>query len=179
MTIDDLIRAALDRAAAVAPDPQRIHANLAGRMRRFHRRRMLLAVAGGMAVVLAAAAGILGWHLRPAEYTLATRPIGCHVSIFFQPDATPEQIQGSGAGLARMPEVIQFAYESKNQAYENFKEMFKDAPDLVASVHPDTLPSAYRITVRDLAAARIVIARFQSSPGVSDVVEHDCRLRTR
>ena len=62
------------------------------------------------------------------------------VSIYLKKDIKEEEKSALEAAIKEDPLVKSYFYESKAQAYENFKTMFRDAPDLVNSVKPDTLP---------------------------------------
>lgn len=59
-------------------------------------------------------------------------------------------------------------YESQQEAYEHFKEQFKDNP-LVAGTRPDQLKASYRVRLKDPAQYSQVTSAFQGSPGVEKV----------
>ena len=71
------------------------------------------------------------------------------VSVFLAPKISPEQRESIGQQLRGQPVVERVFYESKQQAYERFKEQFKDSPDMVRNVSPDVLPESYRVKLRD------------------------------
>jgi cell division transport system permease protein len=69
--------------------------------------------------------------------------------VFLAPKISPEQRESIGQQLRGQPVVERVFYESKQQAYERFKEQFKDSPDMVRNVSPDVLPESYRVKLRD------------------------------
>jgi cell division transport system permease protein len=84
-------------------------------------------------------------------------------------EVTQEQREQIGKDLASTPQVEKVFYESKQQAYERFKEQFKDSPDLVANVSPDALPESYRVKLKDPRQFEVVASAFQDRPGVDTV----------
>lgn len=84
-------------------------------------------------------------------------------------EVTQDQRTQIGKDLAAMPQVEKVYYESKQQAYQRFKEQFKDSPDLVANVSPDALPESYRVKLHDPKQFDVVASAFQDRPGVDTV----------
>ncbi|WP_030155308.1 permease-like cell division protein FtsX [Glycomyces sp. NRRL B-16210] len=91
------------------------------------------------------------------------------VVVYLQRDVTEEVTAQIEAELKESPYVETVKYESKEQAYERFKETFKDTPDLVKSVDAEVLPSAFRIKMVDIADAPKLQAEFQDREGVYQV----------
>ena len=56
------------------------------------------------------------------------------------PDATPDQADAVGRELEANPDVKDVKFVDKQQAYEEFKLLFRDSPELVDTVTPDILP---------------------------------------
>ncbi len=71
--------------------------------------------------------------------------------------------------LRATPQVENVFYESKQQAYERFKQQFKDSPDLVDNVSADALPESFRVKLKDPEQFDIVATAFQDEPGVDQV----------
>jgi cell division protein FtsX len=76
-------------------------------------------------------------RLDPPEYTY-------NVAIFLRADVTVAQREALKAALDGVDVPGGVRYESREEAYENFKELYKDEPELVESVRPDTLPESFR-----------------------------------
>jgi cell division transport system permease protein len=71
--------------------------------------------------------------------------------------------------LAETPQVQKVYYESQSEAYERFKDQFKDSPDLVANVSPDALPESFRVKLKDPEQFEVVSSAFTDRPGVDSV----------
>jgi cell division transport system permease protein len=91
---------------------------------------------------------------------------------------TEEQRREIGADLRAMPEVQTVYYESQAEAYEQFREQFKDSPDLVENVTADALPESYRVKLRDPTQFSVVAAAFQDRPGVEEVQDQKALLES-
>ncbi|NUQ91222.1 MAG: ABC transporter permease [Glycomyces artemisiae] len=63
----------------------------------------------------------------------------------------------------------QVVFESKDKAYERFKDTFEESEDLVNSVDAEVLPAAFRIKMKDINDAPKLIADFQEREGVYQV----------
>lgn len=73
------------------------------------------------------------------------------------------------ADLTAMPQVEQVYYESQAQAYEQFRQNFKDSPDLVDNVSADALPESLRVKLRDPTQFAVIASAFRDRPGVEEV----------
>lgn len=94
------------------------------------------------------------------------------VSIFLTDDITNDQRNALGAQLASDPLVKQpVIHETKDQAYTKFKQMFKDAPDLVAATKPDALPESYRVQLKDPNQYNLVAAEYTGKDGIEEIVD--------
>ena len=86
-----------------------------------------------------------------------------------QQDVTAAQKDAIAAELQKSPLVDTFYYESKEQAYEHFKEQFRNSPDIVSSVSPDALPESYRVKLKDPTRYSDIASEFQGRPGIEQV----------
>ena len=96
------------------------------------------------------------------------------VSIFFTKDATQEQMDAIGNELKNDPLVDQPPqFESKEKAYTRFKEMFKEAPDLVNAAKPESLPASYRVKPKDTSQSQQIIDKYKNrqADGIANVVD--------
>ncbi|PRY61698.1 permease-like cell division protein FtsX [Glycomyces artemisiae] len=80
--------------------------------------------------------------------------------------ATTDQLQ---ADLEASGYAEQVVFESKDKAYERFKDTFEESEDLVNSVDAEVLPAAFRIKMKDINDAPKLIADFQEREGVYQV----------
>ena len=95
---------------------------------------------------------------------------GVELSVFMRPDASAGQVDAIKRELQATPEVKKFTYVNKDAALTEYKEYFKDNPDLLDVVTRDDLPTSFRIVPRKAELAEWVGRRFDTSPGVSEVV---------
>jgi cell division transport system permease protein len=97
---------------------------------------------------------------------------GIEFIVFMNPDVSAEQDAAVRSDLEESPQVDEFTYIDKDQAFEEFQDLFADTPGMVESVTPDILPPSYRVVPRDTDAAAIQALgeTFESKPGVREVV---------
>jgi cell division transport system permease protein len=91
------------------------------------------------------------------------------LNVFLRDEATPEEIAAIKTQTSGMPEVDEVFFESKEQAFEEYKRMFKDSPAITENVDPNALPASYRIKLKDPNSAEAVASRLQGQPGVDEV----------
>jgi cell division transport system permease protein len=89
---------------------------------------------------------------------------------------TDEQRRLLGDELRAVPLVEEVFYESKADAYERFKEQFKESPDLVQNVTADALPESYRVALKDPEQFEVVASAFRDRPGVETVQDQRALL---
>jgi cell division transport system permease protein len=93
------------------------------------------------------------------------------VSIFLTGDVQPEQRANLENQLKEDPLVKTYYYESKEEAYEKFKKLFADAPDLVKAVKSDGLPESFRVQLKDPEKFQEVSNRYATSEGVEEIID--------
>ncbi len=99
------------------------------------------------------------------------------VSIFLCDDTTAcapitdEQRDQLRRDLEDQPVVAEVFFESKQDAYERFQELFRDQPTLVESVDPDTLPASFRVRLENPALFGVIAEQFAAYPGVEEIVD--------
>jgi cell division transport system permease protein len=71
------------------------------------------------------------------------------VSVFLAPDVQRGQKEEIYRQLDAIQVVERIFYESKRDAFQRFKEQFKDSPDMVRNVEESAMPESYRIKLRD------------------------------
>ncbi|MEE6259344.1 permease-like cell division protein FtsX [Plantactinospora sonchi] len=97
------------------------------------------------------------------------------ISVFLAGDVTEQQKQAIETRLRAVPGAVEVTLSTREQAYQRFKELFKDQPELLAQVNPESLPESLVLTVRDRdafdrAAASPLRTELGQLPGVDDVV---------
>ncbi|GAB2846078.1 hypothetical protein GCM10022221_51700 [Actinocorallia aurea] len=84
-------------------------------------------------------------------------------------DATAAQRQTISETLLSLPEIRSFDYESKDEAYERFRTLFKDTPGLLAVAEPGDIPDSFRIRT-DPTSIPAVEAALTALPGIDQIV---------
>ena len=135
------------------------------------RRNLLMTVAAivTMAVSLTLVASALMMKQAIKKASVQWRG-GVELSIFLQPGVTPNQQQALGHELNGMTEVKKVRFVDKPQAYDEFKQMFANTPDLVNSLTVNDMPPSYRVVPTKAEDINSIGQRFQSQPGVKEVV---------
>jgi cell division transport system permease protein len=95
---------------------------------------------------------------------------GVELNIFLNPDVAETQRDGLQAELSAMPEVRKVTFVDQETAYEEFKQMFSNSPDMVESVTPKDLPPSFRVVPREPELVDTVGERFTKREGVKEVV---------
>jgi cell division transport system permease protein len=93
------------------------------------------------------------------------------VAIFLNTDITDAQRANLDQALKSDPLVRQVIYEDKATAYEKFKTMYADAPDLVSAVKPDQLPASFRVRLKDPEQFQQISDRYKSNEGIETIVD--------
>ncbi len=88
-----------------------------------------------------------------------------------------QQRQELLADLKATPQVQEVHYESQEQAFERFKEQFRDSPDLVENVTADALPESFRVKLTDPTQFEVVASAFRDRPGVEEVQDQKALLQ--
>jgi len=135
------------------------------------RRNLLMTAAAVLtvAVSLSLVGGALLLKQGVSKASLQWRG-GVELSVFMLPEATPEQNEAVERELSQMPEVRKFSFVDQAAAFEEFKQMFANSPDLVESVEAKDLPPSYRVVPKRAEFVDVVGGRFEKRPGVKEVV---------
>jgi cell division transport system permease protein len=159
--------------------------------RRIRRRRGLL-LGGSLTAVVAAVVLTLNVLLpqgappetvSPAAMMLAPAKPQCtwpaqsevsDVTIFLDDTVTEAQRSALDEALRADPQVRNLQFENREQAYANFAELWKDFPDFVKSVGPESLPESFRLRLADPNAYPAFADRYHDRRGVQDIVGRAC-----
>jgi cell division transport system permease protein len=93
------------------------------------------------------------------------------VSVFLKDTITPQQIDHLDETLKAIPEVDTVTFESREDAYKRFKEIFANQPALVENVPPDAMPQSFRVKLADPEKFDVIAARLVGQPGIDKVVD--------
>ncbi|MEV0719172.1 permease-like cell division protein FtsX [Asanoa sp. NPDC050611] len=175
---------------ALADEPSAAPADFAGRAmaigRRQRRRRTI--VVGGTGAAVIAALGVANLlaptpvETVPARFASLVNPLcespagdtATDLSVFLTADVTDRQRAAVNELLQHDPAAGTVRYESRDQAYAQFKALFSDAPALVTGVDASELPESFRVKLVDGAQADRVANKAKNAPGVDDVINSRC-----
>jgi cell division transport system permease protein len=88
-----------------------------------------------------------------------------------------DQRQAIQTALYANPVVQKVYYESKQDAYKHFLDLFKNSPDLTRNVSPDALPPSFRVKLKDPKRFDVIQSEFQDMPGVDQVADQGKGLK--
>jgi len=93
------------------------------------------------------------------------------VSIFLRTDVTDAQRTSINQLLDTNPLVASKTYETRAQAFEKFKILWRDSPDFIKSVGPDSLPESFRVKLKDPEQYKTFASQIQGQQGIQDIVD--------
>jgi cell division transport system permease protein len=133
------------------------------------RRNLLMTLAGILTVTvsLLLLGGILLFQ-QWVDHGTEKWKHGVEFEIYMKTDATQEQIAALRSQLNDDRQVRSAKYISKEQAYNDFKRIFRDKPDLVSSVDPSALPASFRVAPREVKQTKPLSEKYDTRPGVDE-----------
>jgi len=93
------------------------------------------------------------------------------VSIFLDASVTDQQRAELQTELESDPLVRKVKHETKEEAYERFKELFADSPDLVNAVQADKLPESFRINLVNPEQYQLIFDKYKDREGIDDIID--------
>jgi cell division transport system permease protein len=93
------------------------------------------------------------------------------VSIFLREDVTDAQRQAIDQAIESNPLKESKTYETREEAFEKFKVLWRDSPDFIESVGPDSLPESFRVKLKDPEQYATFAEQIGGQPGIQDVVD--------
>lgn len=101
------------------------------------------------------------------------------VRVYFGLDEADENMHATGEVLRDDPRVADVEEETQAQAYERFKEIFADQPELLELARPDSLPASLGLVPADDVGVGELAEELRTEltdVGVDEIVDTDCRL---
>jgi cell division transport system permease protein len=138
------------------------------------RRNLLMTLAGIITVCISL--WVLGTALmlaRLVDHGTQQWKNGVQLEVFMNVDATQGQIEAVQTALDEDPNVRDYRFLTKEDAYEEFKRLFRENPDLIETVEPDRLPTSFRVAPQRAELTRLVADTYRTSPGVDEVQTAD------
>jgi cell division transport system permease protein len=134
------------------------------------RRNVFLTIAAIMVVTVSlflVGGVLLGSGAFDRALSLQTRKV--EVAVFLSQDVTPEERAAIESDLRAMPEVSNVIYEAKQEAYNRFKQLFRDSPEIVENTSPQALPESFRVKLKDPSQFEVVRDRLRGRPGIAQI----------
>ncbi|MEA2844182.1 MAG: cell division transport system permease protein, partial [Actinomycetota bacterium] len=88
------------------------------------------------------------------------------LSIFMKPEAAVPESDAVDRQLKAMPEVKRYRYVSKPEAFDEFRQIFANEPDVRDSLTVDQVPPSYRVVPKQAEQTKLIGARFEDTAGV-------------
>ncbi|MFF4620835.1 permease-like cell division protein FtsX [Nonomuraea jabiensis] len=89
---------------------------------------------------------------------------------------TPGQTEAIQKLIASMPGVKEAIFESQEEAYENFRRLYRDNKRLLDATKVSDMPESFRITLLPDADWSEMVTRLRREPGVSQAFYQGCLL---
>ena len=135
------------------------------------RRNLTMTVA--MILTTGISLGLMGTGLLIANMIGDMREIyydKIQVSIYLADGITDPQRDAIAAQLDSSPEVKDYIYESKADAYARFTQQFQEQPALIANTPQDALPESFRVELVNPERYQVIAEQFPvGQNGVEDV----------
>jgi cell division transport system permease protein len=105
-------------------------------------------------------------HMRDVYYE------NVEVTIFLKTQDTTQAFKDAiTADLRVDPLVETFDFETKQEAYERFKEIYAAAPELIEQTKPDSLPESFRVKLKNPNAFEDFSAKYTGRDGVDTIID--------
>ena len=97
---------------------------------------------------------------------------GVELEIFMKTDASQQDVNAVRDSLNRdEPNLVKtYRFLNHQDAYNEFKKIFRDQPALVESTTPDVPPESFRVSPVTAEQTQAVSDKYQNTPGVDTIV---------
>jgi cell division transport system permease protein len=134
------------------------------------RRNLLMTLAGIMTVAISLFlfGGIL-LVSRLVDHGTTRWRHGVELEIFMNVAATDSQISDMNTALTQDPNIKKVQYLNHNDAYNEFKRIFHNSPDLYKNIGPSDLPPSFRVVPKDAKFTGTIADQYTNRSGVLKV----------
>nr|WP_296067364.1 permease-like cell division protein FtsX [uncultured Actinoplanes sp.] len=98
------------------------------------------------------------------------------VSIFLRTDVTDAQRQAIDQAITTNALVSEKTYETREEAFNRFKELWQDSPDFVKSIGPNSLPESFRVKLKDPEKYKTFADQMAPMQGIQDIIDQRALL---
>jgi cell division transport system permease protein len=94
------------------------------------------------------------------------------VTVFLKTTGvTQPQKDALSAAIGSDPLVQSVTFETKQQAYERFRQIYASAPDLINQTQADSLPESFRVKLKDPNTFDQFQAKYATMAGVDTIID--------
>lgn len=109
------------------------------------------------------------WYDKVQVSIFLCTPDATEVAACADGAATPEQIDQLAADLDGLrPLVTEYFFETNEEAYDRFREQFRNSP-VLDSIPQEAIPESYRVNLSDPSKYEVIRQAFERAPGVESV----------
>ncbi|MGO0576940.1 permease-like cell division protein FtsX [Ornithinimicrobium panacihumi] len=109
------------------------------------------------------------WYDKVQVSIFLCTPDATEVASCADGAATQEQIDQIGADLDGLePLVTEHFFETNQEAYDRFREQFRNSP-VLDSIPQEAIPESYRVNLSDPSKYDVIRQAFEGAPGVESV----------
>jgi cell division transport system permease protein len=134
------------------------------------RRNFLMTIAAistvAISLLLLGGVQILGLVVRNVTLNWEAK---VEISVYLRDDAQQTEIRALEQEVSAYDEVDYVEYVSKEEAYNEFRERYRNQPEFYENLPRDALPASLRIKLFDAASTEEVARRIEGAPGVDDI----------
>jgi cell division transport system permease protein len=91
------------------------------------------------------------------------------VNVFLQDGITGAQQTDVRSTLEELEVVKSVTYVDKEEAYAEFKDLYKDQPALWENIDPDVLPASFRVSLTDPDRVDVIRSKLDKNPAVEEI----------
>ena len=92
------------------------------------------------------------------------------------PDCTSAPCVALRSALEDTAGVESVVFESREQAFERFQQIFQAQPELRELARPEALPASFRVKLADPQRSHVIVEKFSGRPGVDRVSDQSAFL---
>jgi cell division transport system permease protein len=105
-------------------------------------------------------------HMREVYYEQV------EVTIFLKTqEADTKNRDAIDVDLQQDPLVLTYDFETREEAYERFKIIYANAPELVEATKPESLPESFRIKLKDPSSFEAFDEKYKGREGIDRIID--------
>ena len=93
------------------------------------------------------------------------------VSVFLNDGITKAQQDDVRSTLTGLDVVKKVTFVSKDQAFKEFKSLYRDQPALYENITPDVLPASFRVELTDPQRVDVIRSKLAKNPAVEEIAD--------